>query len=238
MERHPDRDLGHRQALRRRGDRLAVKRDRGHDVALARSQRLQQLPRVTQRVRVLSLRSGQELLEILERFGPPPAATAQGVHNFVARDRVHPWGERLLGVPGVTLEVDRQQGLLHCILDIRVPNTRARKSAARHTPHRPTNVLKYPPARVLIARDRGGHHSRPKIVPWTLDGLLSHTGFASFRLPLQIWRNILLEARIEADVTRSTNRSQYNMPQRVNEVANALQSRTRGLGETHDRRGS
>src|SRR6202167_1513206 len=201
MERHPDRDLAHRQALRRRRNRLAIKRDRGHDVALARRERLQKLPRITQRMRVFGFRRGQELLEILKRLDLSPAATAERVYDLVARDRVHPWRERLLGVPGVALEVDRQQGLLHCILDIRVPNTRARKSAARHTPHRPTNVLKYPPARVLIARDRGGHHSRPKIVPWTLDGLLSHTGFASFRLPLQIWRNILLEARIEADVT-------------------------------------
>src|SRR5277367_216077 len=132
MKRDPDRDLGHRQALRRRGDRLAIKGDRCHDVTLAGRKRLQELPRVTQRVRVLSLRRGEELLEILERFDLPPTTTAQGVYDFVARDRVHPWRERLLGVPGVALEVDRQQGLLHCILDVRVPNTRTRKSTARH----------------------------------------------------------------------------------------------------------
>src|SRR3984885_15436457 len=139
MERHPDRDLAHRQALRRRRNRLAIKRDRGHDVALARRERLQKLPRITQRMRVFGFRRGQELLEILKRLDLPPAATAQRVYNFVARDRIHPWRERLLGVPGVALEVDRQQGLLHCILDVRVPNPRARKSAARHSPHRPTS---------------------------------------------------------------------------------------------------
>ena len=68
MKRHPDRDLGHRQALRRRGDRLAIKGDRCHDVTLAGRKRLQELPRITQRVRVFGFRRGEELLEILERF--------------------------------------------------------------------------------------------------------------------------------------------------------------------------
>src|ERR1700723_3007500 len=108
MKRHPDRDLGHRQALRRRSDRLAVEGDRGHDVALTRRERLQELPRITQRMGVLGLRRSQELLEILERLDLSPAATAERVYDLVARDRVRPRRERLLGVPGVALEVDRQ----------------------------------------------------------------------------------------------------------------------------------
>ena len=161
---------------------------------------------------ILGLRRGQELLEILERFDLPPAATAQRVDDLVARDRVHPGRERLLGVPGVALEMDRQQGLLHCILNVRVPDPGARKSAARHRPHRPTDVLKEAPVRALIARDRCGHHPRPRIVQRTLDGLGSHTGFVSFRLPLQIRGNILLEARIDADVTCPSARAKSPMP--------------------------
>jgi hypothetical protein len=47
MEPHPDRDLALRQALRRRGDRLAIKGNRGHHVTLARPKSLQELPPVT-----------------------------------------------------------------------------------------------------------------------------------------------------------------------------------------------
>src|ERR1700722_20952603 len=104
MKRHPDRDLAHRQALRRRRNRLAIKRDRGHDVALARRERLQKLPRITQRMRVFGFRGGPELLEILKRLRPPPAATAERVYNFVAGDRVHPGGERTRGAPEGALE--------------------------------------------------------------------------------------------------------------------------------------
>src|SRR6202020_104762 len=134
-------------------DRRAVQRDRGHDVALARGQRLQKLARIAQRVRILGLWRGEELLEILERLELPPAATAECVYDLVARDRVHPGRERLPGVPGVALKVDRQQGLLHCILDVRVPNPGARKRAERHRPPRLTDVLKEAPIRALIARD-------------------------------------------------------------------------------------
>ena len=85
------------------------------------------------------LRRGEELLEILERLDAAPAAAAQGVDHLVSRYRVDPGRKRLPGVPGMPLEVDRQQGLLHCILDIRVPRPRARERDARHRPHRTTD---------------------------------------------------------------------------------------------------
>ena len=198
------RDLAHRQALRRRGDRLAVEGDRSHDVALAWSKRLQKLARVAQRVRVLGLRRGEELLEILERLDAAPAAAAQRVDDLVSRYGVDPWRKRLPGVPGMPLEMDRQQGLLHCVLDVRVPRASARERPARHRPHRPADVLKQPPVCDLIAADRGPHHSRPRIVRSTRDGLGFHTAFVSFRLPLQFRGNILLEAPIDADVTCSS----------------------------------
>ena len=46
--------------------------------------------RVAQRVRVFGLRRGQELLVVLERLDPPPAAPAQSVDNLVSRYGVDP----------------------------------------------------------------------------------------------------------------------------------------------------
>ena len=133
---------------------------------------------------------GQELLEILERLDPPPAAPAQGVHDLVPGYGVDPGRKRLPGVPGVPLEVDRQQGLLHCILDIRVSHSGARERPARHRPDRATDVLQEPPVSALIARDRGLHRLRPRIGRGTLAGWGFHTGFVSSRLPLQVRENI------------------------------------------------
>ena len=100
--------------------------------------------------------------------------------------------------------MDRQQGLLHRILDIGVSRARTRESGARHRPHRTTDVLQEPPVCALVARDRGPHHARPRIVRRTLDGLGFHTAFVSFRLPLQVRGNILLRrANGAADVTCS-----------------------------------
>ena len=59
------------------------------------AERLQKPARVTQRVRVLGLRRGQELLKILERLDPPPAAAAQDVDDLVSRDGVDPGRKRL-----------------------------------------------------------------------------------------------------------------------------------------------
>ena len=108
--------------------------------------------RVAQRMRVLRLGRGKKLLEILKRLDTPRAAPAQSVDDLVPRDRVDPGRKLLPGVPGVALEVDRQQGLLHCILDIRVarlsrarkpraplpaPNDRSPPAVAGRPPHRP-----------------------------------------------------------------------------------------------------
>ena len=115
----------------------------------------------------------------------------------------------------MTLEVDRQQGFLHCILDIRIAHSGARESGARHRPHRPTDVLQEPPVCAVIARDRGGHHPRPRIVQRTLDGLGFHTDFVSPRLPLQIRINILLEAPM-------TRVARCNTPSRASEVGRIM----------------
>ena len=190
MERDPHRDLGHRQARRSRGDRLAFERDRAHDLALTGAEPVDEPLRVAQRMRILRLRRGQELLEILERLGPLPSASAQGVDDLVPGYGVGPGRKRLRGVPGMPLEVDRQQGLLHCILNISVARPGARKRGARHRAHRATDILQQSPVSTLIARDRGPHHLRPRIGRGTFGGLPIHTGFVSFRMPLQVQGNI------------------------------------------------
>src|SRR5271156_1846241 len=141
MEQEPHRDLRHREARRSRGDRLAFERDRAHDLALTGAEPVDELPRVAQRMRILRLRRGQELLEILERLGPLPSASAQGVDDLVPGYGVGPGRERLTGVPGMPLKVDRQQSLLHRVLDIRFPHSRAR------TPPAPSGATsgRYPP---------------------------------------------------------------------------------------------
>ena len=190
MEHHPDRALGHRQACGGRGDRQAIEGDRGHDVALTWSQRLQKFARVAQRMRILGLWRGEELLEILDQLDPPSATAAQSVDDLVTRDRIDSGREGLLGVPGVALKVDRQQGLLHCILDVRVPRTR--KSGARY---RPALTDRCPPAAagMLPHRPRSRRSSSETNEssggPWT-DWAFIRPSF-SFRLPLQIRENIL-----------------------------------------------
>ena len=62
------------------------------------------------------------------------AAAAHRVDDLVPRDRVDPGRKRLPGVPGMALEMDRQQGLLHRILDIRVPHPGARETRRAPSP--------------------------------------------------------------------------------------------------------
>src|SRR5208282_5549363 len=100
-------NLGHREARRSRSDRLTFEGDRAHYVSLARSERLQEPPRVAQRMQVFWLRRGEEFLAILEWLETARPAAAHGVHDLVTRDRIHPGRKLLPGVPGMTLKVDR-----------------------------------------------------------------------------------------------------------------------------------
>ncbi len=186
VQRHPHRHFGHRQARRGGGDRLPVERDRADDVALARRQRLDQLLRVAQRVRVLLGGRGEKILKILDRLGAPRAPPAHRVDDLVASDRIHPRAELLARVPGVALQMDRQQSLLHRILDIGVAQSRARERRPRHRPHRTADFLQQTPVNAFVARDRGLHHARPGIVRGTLDRWGAHTAFVPIRLVLQV----------------------------------------------------
>ncbi len=164
---------------RGRRDRLAVERDRLDDVALARVERLHQLLRVAERVRILLGGRGEKILEILDILGAPRAPPAHRVDDLVASDRVHPGAELLARVPGVALEMDRQQSLLHRILDIGVAKPRARERRPRHRPDRTADFLQKSPVDALVARDRGLHHPRPGIVRGTFDRHVAPWTFAS-----------------------------------------------------------
>ena len=135
----------------------------------------------------------QELSRIAQRMGisRPPARpgtprNSRAVRPSAGRDgaaRRRPCGARsrtprresgCSGSGAWPLEMDRQQGLLHCILNVRVPDPGARKSTPRHRPHRPTDVLKeasrYAPSSPAIAaviiRDQGS--SNGPLMGWGL----------------------------------------------------------------------
>ena len=76
--------------------------------------------------------SGKVVGEILDRQVHPLAARAEGVDDLVARDGIEPGAQRLVLAPGLPLEVDGEQDLLHHVLAGVVPERRAAR--AHHAP--------------------------------------------------------------------------------------------------------
>ncbi len=140
---------------------------------------------VAAHVRVLRFRRGEHRLEILDRFGAPRAAPPHRVDDLVARDRVDPGRQPGAAVPGVPLQMDRQQSFLHDILDIRVADPHARKRPSRHRANRPADLLEQPTIGRLVARQGGAHHRRPFVVAGTDGRFLAHSSFAPSRQMLQ-----------------------------------------------------
>ena len=64
-------------------------------------------------------------------------------------------------VPGVPLEMDRQQSFLHNILDIRVADPRPRERPARHRADRTADILEQAAIGGFVAGDRRPHHAAP-----------------------------------------------------------------------------
>ena len=64
----------------------------------------------------------------------PAAATAQRIDQLVARDREQPRRERRIGVPGMPLQMYRQQNILHDVLGLIDRLTCPRKPTPRHRP--------------------------------------------------------------------------------------------------------
>jgi hypothetical protein len=88
--------------------------------SLSIRQDLQQLRDVKSSLRGLRIRRGEEFRVIVDRvvkqIGAVPAP--QEVDEFVARDRVNPGRQRLLGSVSVSLIVNRQENFLHKVLDL------------------------------------------------------------------------------------------------------------------------
>src|SRR5579862_3318592 len=74
--------------------------------------------------------------------------------------------------------MNRQQSLLHHILDIRVAGSHAGKSPARHGPHRSGDFLQQLAVDSLVARQGGAHLCRPFLLSLALghDGALHYSG--------------------------------------------------------------
>ena len=81
-------------------------------------QLLEQLGQIAPRIGGLGVGGGEHVEFVIERIVQrlAPRAPAQQIHQLVARDRVHPCRQRLVGIVGVALVVHRQQRFLHEIL--------------------------------------------------------------------------------------------------------------------------
>ncbi len=122
---------------------------------------------------------GEHGLEILDRLVAAHAAPAHRVDDLVARDRVDPGRQPEAAVPGLPLQMDRQQSLLHDILDIRVADPGARESAPRHRPHRAADLLEQTADRPPRRRPGRRASCRAHFSSTGLAGrLLAHSSFA------------------------------------------------------------
>src|SRR3569623_362189 len=134
VKRHSHRTFLHLEFLRRLGDRQAIDRDRLQHIALALRQRLQMRLDVHAIRHLRRFLAGKHLGEIVDVHEHPAAAATQRVDQLVARNGEQPRRERRFRVPGVSLQMHREQGILHNILGLigRLPGTR--QAAPRRRP--------------------------------------------------------------------------------------------------------
>ena len=93
----------------------------------------------------------QHFGEIVDIDENPPAAAAQRVDQLVAGDRKQPRRKRGADVPGVPLQMDRQQNVLHDVLGLidRLPCPR--QTAARRGPEHRRDGLEQAMIRRIVA---------------------------------------------------------------------------------------
>src|SRR5439155_15103168 len=99
--------------------------------------------------------------EIVDVDENSPAAAAQRINQFVAGDRKQPWRERRLGVPGMPLQMHRQQNVLHDVLGLidRLPCPR--QTAARRGPEHRRDGLEQTMIRRTVAGNGRQHQAGP-----------------------------------------------------------------------------
>ena len=151
MQRHPHRAFAHRKLRRRILDRGAVDRDRLQHVALPRRQRLQLGRDLACRGRLRGRFARQRLGEIVDVDENPSAPAAQRIDQLVAGDRKQPWRERGARVPGMPLQMHRQQNVLHDILGLIDRLTGARQAAPRGCPEHRRDGLEQAVIRRIVA---------------------------------------------------------------------------------------
>ena len=89
--------------------------------------------------------------EIVDVDENPPAAAAQRIDQLVAGDRKQPRRERRVGVPGMPLQMHRQQNVLHDVLGLIDRLSRPRQTAARRGPQHRRDGLEQTMIRRTVA---------------------------------------------------------------------------------------
>ena len=140
-------------------------------------------------------------------------APAHGVDQLVARDRPHPGAERHRRVPGMALEMNGQQGLLHNVLGFldREPGTS--EPAPRDRTDRRRQAGQQPVVGGRIARHGGTHQTGPIALALAhsalpldfVPGRGTVTKLQNFDVDSQMWRNPHVPVR-KRDTPRNTDR--------------------------------
>src|ERR671919_215831 len=141
MECYPHRRLGHAEALGRLADRQSIDRNRCDNGALAGRKRLQgatDLPVADD----FRFGLGEGFHDLADLDLRPAPATAKGVDELVACDRVQPRSEGRIVPPCMALHVDRQQGLLHDILRVDAALYDLASGKAAHEAGRPAQEFR------------------------------------------------------------------------------------------------
>jgi hypothetical protein len=120
----------------------------------------------------------ERLGEIVDVDENPPAAAAQRINQLVAGDRKQPWREWRVGVPGMSLQMHRQQNVLHDILGLIDRLTSTRQPAARPSPQHRSHGLEQTVIGRTIARNGQPHQAGPLV--FTFAHARSHASFRSF----------------------------------------------------------
>ncbi|CDX49202.1 hypothetical protein MPL3365_10254 [Mesorhizobium plurifarium] len=117
MQRHAHRRLADPELARRLADRMAVDRDRRHHRALRRRQPVERPVDValTHRFR---LRFREGFGDLIDLDLDTPSAPAESVDQLEAGNCVDPRQDRRILAPGVSFDVNCQQGFLHDILGV------------------------------------------------------------------------------------------------------------------------
>ena len=84
------------------------------------------------------------------------------IDQLVARDRVQPWQEGLILHPGLTLQMDRQQNLLHHIFGLGIADAGPRKPIGREFAQPRRDRFQKPAVGRAVARKACPHQLRPR----------------------------------------------------------------------------